>query len=327
MHPLFRSPLTLSFAAALAASNTAWSQGYPSKPIMLVVPFAAGGPADVFSRGVSAAMSKVLKQPIIIESIGGAGGTIGSAKVARAAPDGYTILYHNLGMATAPSLVTKMDYDPLESFEYIGMFSHAPSVLVARLDLPAKSFGEFLSFLKSGKERVMFANSGVGSLSHLCSLLIMNAVNTQFTTVPYKGTSQSMNDLVGGRVDVMCDAAATTAPQIKSGKIKAMGVTGRTRSRVLPGVPTLNEQGLTGFDMENWNALYAPKGTPGPVMERLSSALLAALPDPEFQAHLEKVGTEPMTPETATPAALRQHLRSEIERWSVIIKQAGITAQ
>jgi tripartite-type tricarboxylate transporter receptor subunit TctC len=313
--------------AAAACPLAAYPQSYPARPIVLIVPFAAGGPADGLARNIAAAMSKPLKQPIVVDNVGGAGGTIGVARAAKAAPDGYTLLYHNLGMVLAPSLVAKLDYEPAADFEYLGIMSRLFTTLIARPNLPASTFPEFVSYLKAGNEKIMFANSGLGGISHLCGLLLASALQTRFTSVPYKGNAPAMNDLIAGRVDLMCDSAATAGPQIRAGRIRAIGIVGTSRNRELPDVPTLDEQGLKGLELENWSALYAPRGVPKPIMGRLLAAFQASLVDPDFRTYLEKSGYDSVPPEMATPAALARRVRSEVDRWGTLLRQAGISPQ
>ena len=311
---------------ALFGSALAHAQTYPTKTITMIVPFAAGGPTDTVARLVAQSMGTKLKQQIIIENVGGAGGTIGAARVAKAAPDGYTLFLHHIGQSTAPALYRKLSYNAQTDFEPIGLVTDVPMTIVARKDFPAKDFREFLSYIKANKDKVTYANAGVGSASHLCGMLFMTAIGTDFTTVPYKGTGPAMNDLLGGQVDFMCDQTTNTTSQIKSGKIKAYGVTTKTRLPSMPDLPTLNESGLPGFEVAVWHGMYAPKGTPKPVIDTLASALQSALKDPNVKQRFADLGTEPVAEKRATPEALRAHVKSEIERWSPIISKAGIYA-
>ena len=302
------------------------AQNYPARPISLVVPFAPGGPMDTQGRPLAAAMSKHLGQPVLIENIGGAGGTIGVARAAKAAPDGYTILMYHIGMATSPALYRKLDFDPLTDFDYVGLAFYGANVLVARSAFPSRSFADLVAYVRANKERVTVAHAGVGSVAQLSALLFMNALQTNLTQVGYKSTGQAMNDVVGGRVDLLFDSLSTATVQIKAGKLVAYGVTTRARQSVLPDVPTLEELGLQNFEMANWVALYAPRNTARPALERLVAALQGALRDPELKAILARLGNEPVTQELATPAALAAHLRAEIAKWTPVIKKAGIYA-
>jgi tripartite-type tricarboxylate transporter receptor subunit TctC len=311
---------------ALFGSALAHAQTYPTKTITMIVPFAAGGPTDTVARLVAQSMGTKLKQQIIIENVGGAGGTIGAARVAKAAPDGYTLFLHHIGQSTAPALYRKLSYNAQTDFEPIGLVTDVPMTIVARKDFPARDFREFLSYVKANKDKVTYANAGVGSASHLCGMLFMTAIGTDLTTVPYKGTGPAMNDLLGGQVDFMCDQTTNTTSQIKSGKIKAYGVTTKTRLASMPDLPTLNEAGLPGFEVAVWHGMYAPKGTPKPIIDTLASALQTALKDPNVKQRFNDLGTEPVSEKRATPEALRAHVKAEIERWSPIISKAGVYA-
>ena len=313
----------LAVALICGAFSAPTMAQYPNKLITMVVPFAAGGPTDTLGRNLGQAMGKQLKQTIIIENVGGAGGNIGVTRVSRAAPDGYTLLLHHIGMSTSPALYRKLDYNPLTDFEYIGLVADVPMTLIARGNFPAKDFREFLTYIKANKDKISLANAGLGAASHLCGLLFMSAIETDFTTVPYKGTAPAMNDLLGGQVDFMCDQTTNTTGQIQGGKVKAYGVTSRTRVASLPNIPTLDEQGLKGFEVAVWHAVYAPKGTPKPVLDTLVHALQDSLKDAELKSNLAKLGTEPVPQARANPEALRTFLKAEIDKWGPIIKKAG----
>jgi tripartite-type tricarboxylate transporter receptor subunit TctC len=321
-----RTFLTAVAGLALLASAAAFGENYPSKPITMVVPFAAGGPTDTVARLVAQSMTTTLKQTVIVENVGGAGGTIGAARVAKSAPDGYTLLLHHIGMATAPSLYRKLTYDAVNSFDPIGLITDVPMTFIARRDFPANDLKELLTYVKANKEKVTYANAGVGSASHLCGMLFMSTINTELTTVPYKGTGPAMNDLLGGQVDFMCDQTTNTTSQIKAGKVKVYAVTTKTRVPSLPNVPTMNEAGVPGFEVAVWHGLYAPKGTPKPVIDALVSALQTALKDPTVKQRFADLGTEPVAQDKATPAALGAQLKSEIAKWGPMIKKAGIYA-
>lgn len=305
----------------------ALAQTYPVKPITLVVPFAAGGPADGISRNLAAALNKQLKQAVVVENVGGVGGTIGGLRVARAPADGYTIMYQNLGMVLGPALVANLGYDPLNDFDHLGVITVSFTTLITRTNLPAANFAEFVAHLKFNGDKIMFANSGLGGISHLCGLLLADALQTRFTMVPYKGNGPATNDLIGGRVDLMCDAAATAAPQIRAGKVRAIGTAGPIRNRELPEVPTLTELGLKGFVLENWNAIYAPKGLPRPVFDRLIDALQGSIRDPDFSGYLDKAGYTAVPPAETQPAAQARRVKTEVERWGKLLREAGIKPQ
>jgi len=309
----------------LGVSQTG-AQDYPTKVITMVVPFAAGGPTDTVARLITVPMSKTLKQQVIVENVGGAGGTIAANRVAKAAPDGYTILIHHIGMATAPALYRKLPYNPMTDFEPIGLINEVPMALVAKKDFPAKDLKELIAYVKANKDKVNYANAGLGAASHLCGMLFMSAIQTDVTTVPYSGTAPAMNDLLGGQVDFMCDQTTNTTSQIKAGKIKVYGVTTKKRVPSLPNVPTMDEAGLKGFEVSIWHALYGPKGTPKPVIDKLTKALPEALKDASVRQRFADLGTEPVDEKRATPEALRAHLKAEIDRWGPIIKKAGVYA-
>jgi tripartite-type tricarboxylate transporter receptor subunit TctC len=311
---------------ALLAGAHAHGQTYPTKTITMIVPFAAGGPTDTVARLVAQSMTTTLKQTVIVENVGGAGGTIGAARVAKAAPDGYTIFLHHIGQATAPSLYRKLSYDAVNSFEPIGLVTDVPMTFIARKDFPAKDLKELLAYVKANKDKVTYANAGVGSASHLCGMLFMTAIDAELTTVPYKGTGPAMNDLLGGQVDFMCDQTTNTTSQIKGGKVKVYAVTSKNRVPSLPNVPTMNEAGLPGFEIAVWHGLYAPKGTAKPIIDTLSSALQVALKDPTVKQRFADLGTEPVAANQATPAALGAHVKAEIAKWAPIIKKAGVYA-
>lgn len=306
--------------------TSAQAADYPSKPITMVVPFAAGGPTDTVARLIAQAMSNDLKQQVIVENVSGAGGTTGAAKVARATPDGYTLLLHHIGQATAPSLYRKLAYNPLQDYEYIGLVTDVPMTIVAKQNMPAKDLKELVAYVKANKDKVTYANAGVGAASHLCGMLLMSAIGTQLTTIPYKGTGPAMNDLLGGQVDFMCDQTTNTTGQIKGGKIKVYAVTTKSRVKSLPDVPTTTEAGLPKVEVGVWHGLYAPKGTPKAAVDRLSKSLQAALKDQTVIQRFADLGTEPVAQNRATPEALRAHLKAEIDKWAPVIKEAGVYA-
>src|SRR5918996_1044463 len=242
--------------------SQAGAQEYPNKVITMIVPFTAGGPTDTVTRLIAAPMSKTLKQQVIVENVGGAGGTIAANRVAKSAPDGYTLLIHHIGMSTAPALYRKLPYNPMTDFEPVGLINEVPMTLVAKKDFPAKDLKELIAYVKANKDKVNYANAGLGAASHLCGMLFMTAIQTEVTTVPYNGTGPAMNDLLGGQVDFMCDQTTNTTSQIKAEKIKVYGVTTKKRVASLPNVPTMDEAGVKGLEVLILRALYAPEGTP-----------------------------------------------------------------
>lgn len=315
-----------AFAAAATLSLTAFSasaQTYPDRTITMVVPFSAGGPTDTVTRLVAEAMSKDLGQQIVVENVGGAGGTLGAGRVAKADPDGYTLLLHHIGMATSATLYRKLAYDTLDAFEYVGLVTDVPMTIVARKDLEPTDLKGLIDYTKANKDKVTVANAGIGAASHLCGMLFMSAIETPLVTVPYKGTGPAMTDLLGGQVDIMCDQTTNTTKQITGGTIKAYAVTSPERLKVLPDVPTTIEGGLPAVQVGIWHGVYAPKGTPAEVTERLSKSLQVALKDPNVVARFAELGTSPSPEADATPAALKAKLESEIARWKPIIEAAG----
>lgn len=302
------------------------AQNYPSKPITMVVPFAAGGPTDTVARQVGQVMSKSLGQPIIIENVGGAGGTIGVKKVVDATNDGYTILLMHIGISTAPALYRNLKYDVTKDLEPIGLVTEVPMTLIAKKDFPASDFKELLAYVKANKAKVSMANAGVGSASHLCGMLFMNAIETDLLTVPYKGTAPAMNDLLGGQVDMMCDQSTNTTGQIKGGQVKAYAATSKARVGALPNLPTMDESGLKGFNVGVWHGIWTPKGTAKAVNDKLVAALQAALKDDSVKKKLEDLGATPEPAARQTPDALRTQLVAEIAKWGPVIKKAGVYA-
>jgi tripartite-type tricarboxylate transporter receptor subunit TctC len=315
----------LSFAlAGLALAATA--QAYPDKPITIVVPFAAGGPTDKVARDFAEAARKHLNNAtIVVENVGGAGGTLGANKVAKAAPDGYTLLLHHIGMATSPALYRKLPYNTLEDFEYLGMINDVPMTLIGRPTLPANTYPELVKWLEANKGKINLANAGLGAASHLCGLLFQQGVKIDMTTVPYKGTAPAMTDLLGGQVDIMCDQTTNTTGQIESGKVKAYAVTTpkHLTTPALAKLPTLDESGLKGFNLTIWHGLYAPKGTPKAVQDQLNAALRSALKDPEFIKRQEGLGAVVVTDGRLAPAEHKKFVAAEIDKLGVAIKAAG----
>ena len=314
-------------AASLVATGAAVAQAaLPAKPVTVVVPFSAGGPTNVVARLIGVPMGKALGQTVIIDNALGAGGTIAAAKVARAAPDGYTIFLHHMGMSTAPALYRKLSFDPLKDFEYIGQVVDVPMTLLGRKDLPANNFKELQAYVKANGNKVTLANAGLGAVSHLCGLLFMSQMGVELTTVPYKGTGPAMNDLLGGQVDLLCDQTTQTVPFIKDGRIKVYGVTTHNRLGSLPNVPTLDEQGLKAFEVKVWHGMYAPKGTPKEVIDKLNAALKTAMADPHVKQRLAELSSDIPSADKMTPEGLRTHLTAEIAKWGPVIKKAGIYA-
>ena len=324
----FKTLLMASLAGlSLGANSPAISQtAWPEKPVTLVVPFAAGGPTDLVARLIAVPMGKSLGQTVLIENTVGAGGTIAGARVARATPHGYTLFIHHLGMSTAPALYKKLSFDPLRDFEYIGQVVDVPMTLLARKDFPAANFKELEAYVRAHKDKISLANAGLGAVSHLCGLLFMSQIGVELNTIPYKGTGPAMNDLLGGQVDLLCDQTTTTVPMIKDGRVKVYGVTSLKRLSVLPNVPTLDEQGLKGFEVKVWHGIYAPKGTPQPVLEKINVALRAALQDSVVKQRMADLSSDIAPMDKVTPAGLKTQLEAEIAKWGPVIRKAGIYA-
>lgn len=315
--------LLLLLSPALAA----FGQEYPVRPITLVVPFSAGGPGDVIARLLGNSMSATLKQPIVIENVVGAGGTIGTNRVAKAAPDGYTVLLMHVGQATAPALYAKLPFDPIEDFAPIGLVTDVPMILVARPNFPANDLKELVSYVRAQGDKVTFANVGLGSASHLCGLMFMSTIEAKLTQVYYKGGGPALNDIIASHIDVYCDPATGPTPYIQSGTIKGYAITSKKRVPTLPNVPTSAEAGVPGFDVTTWYGMYAPRHTPKPVVDALVDALQKALKDPALISHFAELSMTPVEEERATPAALEAFLKTEVGKWARIIKQAGIEPQ
>jgi len=316
------------FLLALAlVCGGAMAQDYPSRPITLLVPFAAGGPTDTVARALAVSMGKSLDQTIVVENAVGAGGTIAPAKLKNAQPDGYTLMLAHIGMATAPALYRSLPFKPVEDFEHIGQVVDVPMTLLGKKDLPPNNLSELLAYIKANKDQMAFANAGVGAASHLCGLLFMAAIQAEITTVPYKGTAPALNDLLGGQVDLLCDQTTQTTPYITANRVKVYGTTSRTRLDTLKDVTTLAEAGLSNFEVVVWHGVYAPKETPKPVLDKLVSALQTAIKDPPFAQRMRDLGSQVVSADKATPAGLRDHLRAEIDKWTPIIRKAGVYAE
>lgn len=313
----------LSAAAISLTAYSAVAQNYPERTITMVVPFAAGGPTDTVARLVAESMSKDLGQQIVVENVGGAGGTLGAGRVAAADPDGYTMLLHHIGMATSATLYRQLAYDTLNAFEYVGLVTEVPMTILARKDLEPKTLKELIDYAKANKDTVTVANAGIGAASHLCGMMFMSAIETPLVTVPYKGTGPAMTDLLGGQVDIMCDQTTNTTKQIQAGTVQAYAVTSASRLDVLPDLPTAIEGGLEGFEVGIWHGIYTPKGTPSEINEKLSKSLQVALKDQNVIDRFAELGTAPSSEADATPGALKSHLESEIARWKPVIDAAG----
>ena len=317
----------LTMAALSLAALGAQAQDFPGgKPITMVVPFAAGGPTDRVARDLAEAMARQLGNvPIVIDNAAGAGSTIGNAKVARARADGYTLLVTHVGMATTPVLYRKLTYNYETDFEYLGMINDVPMTLIGKSTLAAKNFAELRTWIGQNGGKVNLGNAGVGSASHLCGLLFQSELKAEMTTVPYKGTAPAIADLLGGQIDLLCDQTTNTTGQIEAGKVKPYAVTTlkRLTTPALKDIPTLDESGMKGFQVTIWHGMYAPKGTPAPVLAKLNEALKAALKDPEFIKKQEGLGAVVVTDKRVEPAEHKKFVQSEVARFGPVIKAAG----
>jgi tripartite-type tricarboxylate transporter receptor subunit TctC len=315
--------------ALTLAVFAAWADTYPAKTVTIVVPFSAGGPTDRVARDLAEALRKPLGgATLVVENAAGAGGSIGANKVAKAAPDGYTILLHHIGMGTMPTLVRNIPFKVESDFEYLGMVNEVPMTLIGRPTLPAKNYKELAVWIGENKGKVNLGNAGVGSASHLCGLLFQNAIQMDMTTVPYKGTAPAMTDLIGGQIDFMCDQTTNTTAQIEAKKVIAYAVTTAKplTTPALKDLPTLQASGLKGFEVTVWHGLYAPKGTPADVLAKLNGALKVALKDPDFIKKQEGLGAVVVTDKRVEPAEHKKFVAAEIAKWSPIIKAAGVYA-
>ena len=321
-----KTTLKLVLTALTLACTAVQAQPYPNKPITLVVPFAAGGPTDVVARMMAIPMGKSLGQSVVVENVNGAGGTVGATKVARSAPNGYTIFLHHMGMSTSPALYKKLSFDPLTDFEYIGQVLDVPMTLIARKDIPANNLQELIAYIKANEMKVSMADAGLGAVSNLCGLMFKSAIGININTIPYKGTGPAMNDLLGGQVDILCDQTTQTVPMIKDGRVKVFGVTTLKRLAALPNVPTLDEQGLKGFEVKVWHGMYAPKGTPAPVLTQINTAMRAAMAEPSIVQRLVELSSDIPSADKMTPKGLEDHLKAEINKWGPVIRKAGVTA-
>ena len=318
--------IRLMLAATVALASAGALAAYPEKPITIVVPFAAGGPTDKVARDLAVVLGKNLNnQTVVVDNVGGAGGTLGAAKVAKAAPDGYTFLLHHIGMATSPALYRKMPYDTMGDFEFLGMVNDVPMTIVGRPTLPANNFAELRTWVNANKGKINLANAGLGAASHLCGLLFQQNLQVDMTTVPYKGTGPAMTDLMGGQVDIMCDQTTNTTAQIAGGRVKGFAVT-TLKPLTTPGLtnlPTLDSQGMKGFNVSIWHGMYAPKGTPKAILDQVNAALRKSLQDADFIKKQEALGAVVITDNRLSGAEHRKFVEAEIAKWGPVIKAAG----
>jgi tripartite-type tricarboxylate transporter receptor subunit TctC len=312
-------------AATLLALSATTTFAYPDKPVAIVVPFTAGGPTDVVARTLAVPLSAALKGTVLVENTVGAGGTVGSGRVARAPGDGHTLLFHHIGMATAPALYRKLDFKPLEDLIPIAMVVDVPMTIVAKPQMEATNLKDLVTYIKANKDKINMANAGIGSSSHLCGLLLQSGLKTDLTTVPFQGTGPALTALLGGQVDLLCDQTTNTTPQIRANKVKAYAVTSASKLSNFPELPTLSTE-IPGFQIGVWHILYAPKNTPADVVNKLQAAVQAAVKDPAFVAKVKDLGAEVVPLDKQTSAAAKAHLATEISKWNPIIQAAKVYA-
>jgi tripartite-type tricarboxylate transporter receptor subunit TctC len=315
-------------SGAIAAMSALLSQAvtaqtaFPTKPITLIVPAASGGPTDTVARLIGESMGRTLGQTVLVENLGGAGGTLGMARVSKSAPDGYTIAVWHIAHATAPALYESLKYDVVNDFDHLGRITDVPMTLVSKPTLPANNVTELLEWIRANKDKATYGHAGVGSASHLCMLMLMKELGVQMNGIPYRGTGPAMNDLLGNQFDLMCDQTTNTTNQIKDGKIKGFAVTTKSRVSSVPDLPPLDAGAVKGFEVSAWHAMWAPKGLPKDISDKLVAAQ-AALRDAKVIERLASLGTEPVQADLATPAALKAHLAAEVPRWGAVIKASG----
>lgn len=330
MKPVKHLLVLAAAAAAMFAHTQATAQAFPgTKPVTFVVPFAAGGPTDRVARDLAEAMRKSMGggANFVVENVNGAGGTIGATKVAKASPDGHTLLLHHIGMAAAPALYRKLSFKTLDDFEFLGMINEVPMTLIGKPQLPANTYRDFENYIKTNAGKLNIAHAGLGSASHLCGLMWQSAIKSKepMTTIPFSGTAPAMNALVGGQVDLMCDQTTNTSSQIEAGRVKAFAVTTAkplSGNKLLKDYPTLQEMGLKGFELTIWHGLYAPKGTPPAVLTALNEGLKKALKDPDFIKKQEGLGAVVVTDKRVEPAAHKAFVSAEMAKLKVVVDAA-----
>lgn len=321
-----KTTLAAALAAFVALTSQATAQSYPSRPISMIIPFAAGGPTDVLGRVVAARMGEVLGQQVVIENVGGAGGQLGSARVKDANPDGYTVGIGTVGThAQGQTLYKKPRYDAAADFAAVGLIAEVPIVLTVRKDLPANNLREFVAYAKENQAKMQFGSAGAGSATHLGCVLVNYILGTNITHVPYSGTGPAMQDLIGGRIDFLCEVITTAKPQIDGGAVKALAIMTKERSPALPNLPTALEQGTKDLEAYTWNAIFAPKGTPADVVAKLNGAMLQAMKTPAVKDRLSGLGAVLVSDDRATPAYLAKFVPEEITKWAAPIKASGVS--
>jgi tripartite-type tricarboxylate transporter receptor subunit TctC len=320
-----RTMLVAAMVASFAVPAGAMAQAYPGKPITVIVPFAAGGPTDALARVLGQRMGETLGQQLIIENVGGGGGTIGVNKAAKATPDGYTLLFTHMGtLAVNIALSKSLPYDSLKDLDPIGLGGTNPMVLVVKKDLPAKNFTEFMAYVRANQKKVQYGMAGIGSASHLGGLMLNSMMKVEVLEIPYKGTGPALNDLVSGQFDYMVDQAVNVLAQIQAGNIRALGVSTKKRLPQLPDVPTIDGSGLPGYEVTIWNGFFAPTGTPKDIVTKVNQALLTTLADTSVVKRLTELAVDLPTPQEATPEALTAQLKASIDLWVPAVRAAGV---
>jgi tripartite-type tricarboxylate transporter receptor subunit TctC len=323
---MFSRLTAAAFGLSIAIAGPALAQGYPSKPMTMIIPFAAGGPTDVLGRVMAQRMSELLGHQVIVENVGGAGGMTGSKRVADAAPDGYTFVLATVGThAQSQTIYKKPLYNSATDFTPVALVAEVPIVLITRKDLPVKDLKEFVAYTKANQSKMQYGSAGAGSATHLGCVLLNYLIGVDVTHVPYRGTGPAMQDLQGGRIDYLCEVVSTAKPQIDGGTVKAIAIMTKERSKALPNVPTGLEQGTPNLEAYTWNAIFLPKGTPADIVKKLNAATVEAMKTPSVRERLEGLGAVIVSEDRATPEYLGQFVKSEIEKWAAPIKASGVT--
>ena len=322
-----KSIIAAVFAGLLALTGSASAQNFPERQISMIIPFAAGGPTDVLGRIVAQRMGEILKQTVIVENVGGAGGMTGGKRAADARPDGYTILLGTVGtQAQGQTLYKKPLYNAVTDFAPVGLIAEVPIALLVRKDLPVKDLKEFVAYAKEHQTTMQFGSAGAGSATHLGCVVLNSAMGTNITHVPYKGTGPAMQDLVAGRIDFLCEIISTAKPQIDAGTVRALAIMTADRSPVLPNLATTKEQGLD-VQAYTWNALFAPKATPAAVIKKLNDAMVAAIENPATKERLQSIGAQVVVPDRRSPEYLAKFVPEEIKKWAEPIKASGVSIE
>jgi tripartite-type tricarboxylate transporter receptor subunit TctC len=320
--------LLFTAVAAIMAVGAVRAATWPTRPVTMVVPFAAGGPTDVVGRIMAQALSDILKQQIVVENVGGAGGMVGAQRVALAQPDGYQVLLGTVGtQAYNQSLYKKPLYDAEKDFTPVILVADQPLVLVVRKDMPVANLKEFTAYAKGQSNKLSFGSGGAGSSTHLGCVLLNSALGIDAQHVPYRGSAPALQDLIAGRIDYLCDAVSTELPQIKAGAVKPIAILSKQRSPVLPNVPSAKEEGLADLDANNWIGLFFPRGTPEPIVARLREATVQAMKSPAVRSSMEQIGTDLVAQDRTSPNYLRQFVSSEIKKWATPIKASGVAIE